>query len=83
MLAAVCFIYFLLFRATLMAYGGSRLGVKSELWLLAYTTATVMRDPSHVCHLYHGSWQHRIPDPLSQARDRTHILMDTSRARYL
>ena len=23
------------------------------------------------------SWQHQIPDPRTEARDRTHILMDT------
>ena len=34
----------LLFRAPLMAYGSS-LGVKSELQLPAYTTATAMPDP--------------------------------------
>ena len=45
------------------------LGVKSELYLLAYATATAMRDPSHVCNLHHSSWQHRIPNPLSEARD--------------
>ena len=28
--------------------------------------------------LHHSSWQHRIPDPLSKARDRTRILKDTS-----
>ena len=27
----------------------TRLGVKSELQLLAYTTATAMPDPSHIC----------------------------------
>ena len=32
---------------------GPRLGVKSELQLLAYTTAT--RDPSRVCSLHHSS----------------------------
>ena len=36
-----------------------RLGVESELQLLAYTTAT--QDPSCVGNLHHGSWQHWIP----------------------
>ena len=52
-----------------------RLGVKLELQLLA----KVMLDPSHVCDLHHNSWQRRIPDPLNEARDQTHTLMDTSR----
>ena len=34
---------------------------------------------AHVCNLYHSLRQCRILNPLSQARDPTHILMDTSR----
>jgi len=55
-----------------------RLGVESELQLLAYTITTAMQDPSPVCNLYHSSWWHWILNPLSKARDRTHILMVTS-----
>ena len=33
-----------------------RLGVKSELQLPAYTTATATWDLSCVCNLYHSSW---------------------------
>ena len=55
-----------------------RLEVESELQLLAYTTATATQDPSHVCGLHHSSWQCRILNPLSEARDGTHILMDTN-----
>ena len=54
-----------------------RLGVKSELHLLAHTTATATRDPSFVCNLYHSSWQCGILYSLSKARDWTHVLMDT------
>ena len=59
-----------------------RLGVESELQLLAYTTATAMPDPSRVCELHHSSWQYQIPDPLSKARDQTHSLMDTRQVHY-
>ena len=55
-----------------------RLGVEMELQLPAYTTATATGDPSLVCDLHHSPWQHRILNPLSKARDRTHVLMDTS-----
>ena len=55
-----------------------RLGVESELELLAYATATATQDLSHICNLYHSSWQCWILNPLIKARDRTHILMDTS-----
>ena len=49
-----------------------KLGVESELYLLAYATATATPDPSLICDL----------NPLSGVRDQTRILMDTSRVRY-
>ena len=49
----------------------SRLGVESELQLLAYITATATPDPSQVCNLHHSSWQCWILNLLSKARDRT------------
>ena len=48
-----------------------RLGVELELQLLAYTAATAAQDPSYVCDLHHSSQQCWIPNPLSEARDRT------------
>ena len=42
-----------------------RLGVESELQLLACATATATRNPSCICNLYHSSQQHRILNPLS------------------
>ena len=48
-----------------------RLGVKSELQLPAYTTATATQDLSCVCDLHHSSRQRWILDPLSEARNRT------------
>ena len=55
-----------------------RLGVKSELQLLAYGTATATPDLSHICHLCRSLWQRQILNPLSEAKDRTRILMDSS-----
>ena len=55
-----------------------RLGVESELYPLAYARATATRDPSHICDPHHGSWQCRILNPLSKARDQTLVLMDAS-----
>ena len=46
-----------------------RLGVKWELQLPNYTTATATQDPGRVCNLYHNSWQLRILNPLSEARE--------------
>ena len=58
-----------------------RLGVKSELQQQAYTTATATRDLSGVCNLHHSSWQHRILNPLIEAREQTQVIMDASRVR--
>ena len=59
-----------------------RPGVKSELQLVAYTTATATQDLSHICNLHRSSWQCWIPNTLSKARDWTHNLMDTSQVPY-
>ena len=64
-----------------LAFQGRTCGIwkfEWELQLLAYTIATAMRDPSHICNLHHSSRQCQITDPLNKARDGTHILMDTS-----
>ena len=59
-----------------------RLGVKLDLPLLAYATATATPDLSHICNLYHSSLPHWILNPLIEARDQTHIFMDPSRVHY-
>ena len=55
-----------------------RLGIESELQLLAYTTATTPPDLGRDYDLHHSSWQGQILNPLSEARDGTCILMDAS-----
>ena len=62
---------FFLFRPAPRHMEVSRLGVKSEPQLLAYTTATATPDLNHVCDVHHSSWQHRIPNPPIEARDQT------------
>ena len=54
-----------------------RLGGKSDLQLPAYATATAMQDLSRDFDLYHSLQQCWILNPLSEAKDRTHILIDT------
>ena len=56
-----------------------RRGAESELQLPARTTAAATWEASHVCDLHPSSRQHRILNPRSKARNRTHILMDPSR----
>ena len=65
-----------------MAYGNPRLGIELELQLPAYITAAATRDPSRACDLHHSSQQRQIPNPLSEARDRTRNLMVPSQIRF-
>ena len=73
---------FCLFRAAAEAYGGSQ--ARGPVGAVAaVATATAMHgpathDPSRICDLHHGSWQLWILNPLSEARDRTRILLDAS-----
>ena len=55
-----------------------RIGVKLELQLLPYTTVTATLDLSHICNLHHSSGQCQILNPVSEVRDQTCVLMDTS-----
>ena len=55
-----------------------RLGAESEWPLPAYVTAPATPDAGCTCDLHHSSWQHGILKPLSEARDGTHILANTS-----
>ena len=79
----VCFCFLFLFCFVFCFLGPylrhmevPKLGVKLELYTTAYTTATAMRDWSHICNPHHSPWQCRILNPLYEARDRTCILMD-------
>ena len=66
------FFFFLLFRATPTAYRNSQARVKSELQLPAYITAIAMWEPTS-----------QLTATQSEARDRTGILMDTSRIHFV
>ena len=76
------FILFLFLQLHLQHMEVASLGVKLELQLLAYTTATATPDLSHICDLHHSSWQRRILNPLSEARDQTRIFTDTMWGSY-
>ena len=55
-----------------------RLGGESEpqLQLQTFPTATATPDPSCICDLPLGLWQHQILDPLREARGRTRTLTE-------
>ena len=59
-----------------------RLGIKSEVELPAYTTAKATQDLSCICDIRHSSQQCRILNPLSEARDRTYVLMDARQIHF-
>ena len=61
-----------------------RLGVELELQFPGCTTATATHNLSHVCEpcLHHSSQRHQKRNALSEARDRTHILMVISGVHY-
>ena len=53
------------------------LGFESELQLQVYTIAMAILDPCLLCKVCNSLQQCWILNPLSEARDQTHILMDT------
>ena len=55
-----------------------RLGVRIRATAAGYATTIATRDPSCISDLHHSSRQHCFLNPLSQARDWTWVLMDTS-----
>ena len=55
-----------------------QLRVESELHWPAYTTAKGTPELSRICDLRHSLQQCQILKPLSEARDQSDILMDTS-----
>ena len=76
LLKFVClFIYLFIYGPHIWHMEVPRLRVESELQLPAYTTATASPDSSCLFDLPHSSWQRRILNPLSRARDQTWILM--------
>ena len=71
------FFFFFFLEPHLQHMEVPRLGVKSELQVLAYATATAVLDPSRICNLCCSLQQCRILNPLIKARDQTCILTDT------
>ena len=86
------------FRAAPMAYGSSQArgwigaaaaslhhshsNTRLKPRLSPATQLTAPPDLSCICDLHHSSQQHQIFNPQTEARDQTHILMDTSWVHY-
>ena len=58
------------------------LGVESEPQQWAYTTGMAMSDPHSICDLRHSLRQCQILNPLSEARNRTCVLVETILCHY-
>ena len=52
-------------------------GAELELQVLAYATATATPDLSWICDLSSSLLQHWILNPVSKARDQTHMPTET------
>ena len=76
------FFFFWLFRAPPAACGSSQARDRIGAIAAAYTAATAMPDPSHLCDLHCSSWQWEILNLLSRARDQNCIFLDVSWVRY-
>ena len=63
--------------ATSTAHGSSWTRDQTGAAAESYPTAMATLDPSHICDLQCSLQQLRILKPLSEARNRTHILKDT------
>ena len=74
--------HLLLFRVTPMTYGGSqtRGQIRARAAGLCHSHSNVGSEPC--LRLHHSSWQRWIPDPLREAKDQTHILMDTNHIQF-
>ena len=86
LLPGFCFFFFFFFFFLLWPHlqhmEVPRLGVESELQLPAYATATATPDLSRIFDLHYSSWQRRILNLLSEARDLNCNLMVPSRIRF-
>ena len=70
------FLFFLFLGPYLQHMEVSGLGVKLEMQLQTYTTATAILDPISICFLCCSLQQCQILNPMRKARDRTYILKD-------
>ena len=68
------FFFFCLFSTAPTVYAGS------QAW--GRIGAVAAGDPSHVCNLHHSWGQCWILNPVSKAREWTHVLLETSRVCY-
>ena len=76
------FVLFCLFRVSPMAYEISQAQGQIRASAAGLHHSHSMQDLSCICDPHHSLWQHQIPNPLSEARYQTHILIDTHQICY-
>ena len=69
------FIFFFL-GPHLWHMGGSQARGQTGAAAEAHTTATAVQDVSRICTLHHSLQQCQLLNPLSEARDQTHNLLE-------
>ena len=76
----IFYLILLLFRATPAAYGSSQ--ARGRIGAAAASLCHSNAGSEPVWNLHHSSWQCWIPNPLSKARDRIHILLDINQTHF-
>ena len=75
----VClFVYFLSFRAAQVAYGGSQSRGSIRAVEASLRQSHSNTDLSWICDLHYSSRKHQILNPLREAGDQIHVLVDAS-----
>ena len=70
------------FKSHTVACGSSQAKGQTGAAVASLDHSQTTQDPSFICNLHHSSQQRLILNPLSEARDRTCVLMDTSQFHY-
>ena len=77
-------LFFCLFRASPIAYGSfqarSQIGAVASCLPIYHSHSNARSD--RLCDLHHSSRQHQILNSLSEARDQTCVLMNTSQVLF-
>lgn len=71
------FLLYFFLRPHLQHMEGPRLCVELKLQLLVYTRAKATPHPRHICDLHRSLQQCQVLNPLTEARDQSHILTHT------
>ena len=78
----VCLFLFFVFLGMHLGHRGFQSRGRIRAVATGLYQATAMPNLSRVCSIHYSSWQCQILNPLSKARDWTHVLMDASQIHF-